>query len=68
MRRANKMIEDFSQKDKRLYYFNSATPLLDGTGRPNDELFLSDRLHLNDKGYELWTKLLTPVIKQAMTQ
>jgi lysophospholipase L1-like esterase len=68
MKNANKMIEDFSQKDERLYYFDSGTPLLDNTGRPNDELFLSDRLHLNDKGYTLWTKLLTPVIKKAMNQ
>lgn len=68
MKQANKMIEDFSQKDDRLYYFDSAAPLLNNDGRPNDELFLRDRLHLNDKGYEIWTKLLTPVIKNAMNQ
>ena len=68
MKDANKMIEDFSQKDDRLYYLDAATPLLDSNGQPNDELFLSDRLHLNDKGYEIWTKLLTPIIKKAMNQ
>ena len=68
MKNANKMIEAFSQKDDRLYYFNGAAPLLNSDGRPNNELFLSDKLHLNDKGYELWTKLLTPVIKNAMNQ
>jgi len=68
MKDANKMIEDFSQKDDRLYYLDAATTLLDSNSQPNDELFLSDRLHLNDKGYQIWTKLLTPVIKQAMDQ
>lgn len=68
MKNANKMIEAFSQKDDRLYYFDGAAPLLNSDGRPNNELFLSDKLHLNDKGYELWTKLLTPVIKNAMNQ
>ena len=66
MKAANKMINDFSKKDKRLFYFDAATPLLDSDGIPNDELFLSDRLHLNSKGYELWTKLLTPIIKETM--
>lgn len=68
IKQTNKMIENFSQKDDRLYYFDGATPLLNSDGRPNDELFQSDRLHLNDKGYELWTKLLTPVIKKVMNQ
>lgn len=68
MKNANKKIEDFSQKDERLYYFDGGTPLFDSHGRPNDELFLSDKLHLNDKGYELWTRLLTPIIKKAMNQ
>jgi hypothetical protein len=68
MKQANKMIEDFSKKDDRLYYFDGAAPLLNNDNRPNNDLFLNDRLHLNDKGYELWTKLLTPVIHKALDQ
>jgi lysophospholipase L1-like esterase len=68
MKEANREIEDFSQKDSRLFYVDAATPLLDSKGEPNDELFLSDQLHLNDKGYNLWTKLLTPVLKKAISQ
>ena len=66
MKTANKMIQDFSKKDSRLFYLDAATPLLNKDGEPNDELFLSDRLHLNSKGYEIWTKLLTPILKEAM--
>lgn len=66
MKDANKMIEDYSKKDDRLYYFDSAAPLLDSNSRPKDDLFLKDKLHLNDKGYEIWTKLLIPIIKKAM--
>ena len=66
MKEANKMIKDFSEKDSRLLYFDAATPLLNSNGAPNNELFLSDRLHLNSKGYEIWTKLLTPILKEAM--
>jgi lysophospholipase L1-like esterase len=66
MNRANMMIRDFSEKDRRLLYFDSATPLLDSEGKPNAELFLSDRLHLNAKGYEVWTRRLRPIIKEAL--
>ena len=65
MNEANMMIKDFSGKDGRLFYFDSATPLLSSAGKPNVEFFLKDQLHLNDKGYEVWTKLLRPIIEKA---
>ena len=65
MNEANKMIEEFSKKDDHLFYFDGATELFDGDGRPNQQLFLKDQLHLNSKGYEVWTKLLSPVIREA---
>jgi lysophospholipase L1-like esterase len=65
MKEANDMIRDFSAKDTRLFYFDSAAPLLGTDGKPKEELFLKDQLHLNDKGYEVWTRLLHPVIKKA---
>ncbi len=67
MKSANMMIKDYSMKDSRLSYFDGATPLLDSEGEPNAELFLGDKLHLNSKGYEVWTKLLKPTIKEALT-
>ena len=68
MKEANAMIRDFSDKDGRLFYFDSAAPLLGSDGMPDDALFLKDQLHLNEKGYEAWTKLIRPVIKKAFEQ
>jgi lysophospholipase L1-like esterase len=68
MKQANAMIRDFSDKDRRLFYFDSAAPLLESDGMPDDAFFLKDQLHLNDKGYEAWTKLIRPVIKKALGQ
>jgi lysophospholipase L1-like esterase len=65
MNEANMMINDFSGKHDLLFYFDSATPLLSSDGKPNVEFFLKDQLHLNDKGYEVWTKLLRPIIEKA---
>jgi len=66
MNEANMMIKDFSGKNSRLFYFDSATPLLDSDGKPNPAFFLKDQLHLNDKGYEVWTKLIRPIINEAI--
>jgi hypothetical protein len=65
MNEANAMIRDFSDKDSRLFYFDSAMPLMGSDGKPDNAFFLKDQLHLNDKGYEAWTKLIRPVIKKA---
>jgi lysophospholipase L1-like esterase len=66
MSQANRMIEGLSEKDRRLYYFDAATPLLNREGKPNLDLFLNDRLHLNPKGYKIWTRLLRPVLQEAL--
>ncbi len=66
MAEANKMIEDFSGTDRRLSYFDSATPLLKDDGKPDDKLFLKDKLHLNAAGYRIWTKAIRPMIDEAM--
>ncbi|MHC4323129.1 MAG: GDSL-type esterase/lipase family protein [Planctomycetota bacterium] len=65
MNEANMMIKGFSEKDGRLFYFDSATPLLASDGKPNVEFFLKDQLHLNDKGYEVWTKRIRPIVGKA---
>jgi len=66
MNEANMMIKDFSGKNGRLFYFDSATPLLDSDGKPDSAFFLKDQLHLNDKGYEVWTKRIRPIINKAL--
>ena len=66
MNEANMMIQGFSGKDGRLFYFDAATPLLGPDGKPNAELFLGDNLHLNSKGYDVWTQLLRPTLREAL--
>jgi lysophospholipase L1-like esterase len=66
MNEANMMIKDFSGRDGRLFYFDAATPLLGKNGKPDEKLFLADNLHLNSKGYEVWTTLLRPIIKETL--
>ena len=53
--KANALVQVAIQKDERLAYVDVVTPMLGKDGEPTAELFQKDRLHLNAKGYELWT-------------
>jgi acetyl esterase/lipase len=65
MNEANLMIKKFSDKDGRLFVFDSASPLLGIDGKPDEQFFLKDNLHLNSKGYDVWTRKLKPIVKEA---
>jgi lysophospholipase L1-like esterase len=61
--KANGLVADFCKKDERLLYVDVGKALLGEDGKPREELFAKDGLHLNDKGYELWTGVLKPHLK-----
>lgn len=65
MKDVNDKIAEFTRTDKRLYYADCASCLLDN-GKPNDSLFIEDRLHLNKQGYKTWTKVLRPIIDNVL--
>jgi lysophospholipase L1-like esterase len=60
MKEVNSQIKKRTEKNKRVLYVDTATPMLGSDGRPRSELFLDDSLHLNDRGYRLWTDILKP--------
>lgn len=66
MDKANNLIKAFSGKSGRLFFADLGTPLLGADGKPDNSLFLSDKLHLNAKGYRVWTRAIRPVIEKAI--
>lgn len=58
VRSANRMIEEYARTDPRLKFIDVFTHMLGEDGKPRPELFVEDRLHMNAKGYELWTSLI----------
>ena len=62
MVKANGIIKDFCNTDNRLQFIDIWTPMLGNDGKPKPELFAKDGLHLNSKGYALWTKIVTPYL------
>lgn len=54
--RANALIAAECARDPLCRFVDVFTPMLDAQGRPREELFLSDRLHMNAQGYAIWTE------------
>ncbi|MBN1362512.1 MAG: hypothetical protein JW993_18085 [Sedimentisphaerales bacterium] len=62
MNKANDLVKTFSERSGRLLFADLGTPLLGADGEPDPTLFLDDRLHINARGYALWTKALAPLL------
>lgn len=64
MLRANALIRVFLAARKNTSYVNVWGPMLKNL-KPNEELFVKDKLHMNEKGYAIWKKAIEPkLVKQ----
>ncbi|MCB1277439.1 GDSL-type esterase/lipase family protein [Prosthecobacter sp.] len=62
MRELNRLAEEFCKTDKRLEYINTHDDMLGADGKPLPDIFVSDQLHMNPKGYTIWTKIIAPYL------
>ncbi|WP_460636906.1 SGNH/GDSL hydrolase family protein [Larkinella harenae] len=60
---ANRLIKEYLAKQSRAEYLDIYTPMLDANGQIKGELFRADSLHMNPKGYAIWTEKLKPLLK-----
>ncbi len=68
MESANQKIKAYNQEHPQLYYVDLATSLLGTDGTPDDSFFVDDKLHLNDRGYAVWNRILGPKLDQWYQQ
>ncbi len=64
MATANAMVKTYCEATPGAHYLDIATPMLTPRG-PDPMLFLADGLHLNDKGYEVWTSVIRGPVVEA---
>lgn len=63
MKQANLLIGQFLKSQKNTSYIDVFHPMLQANGKPIPAIFLSDSLHMNDKGYAIWKKVISPYLK-----
>lgn len=62
----NGLIREYSEGDKSLYFIDTAASYLGKDGKPKDELFVKDLLHLNAEGYKVWAEIIKTSLSKAM--
>ena len=63
MKQANVKIRKFTETKDNLFYLDTATPMLNAEDRPKPQIFLDDGLHMNEEGYKIWNKIISPYLK-----
>ena len=63
MAKANAAVKAYCDSTPGATYLDTVTPMLTTDGTPDPSLFVEDGLHLNDKGYRVWTAVVRdPVV------
>ena len=57
---ANRLIQQFLQSKKKAVFVDVYYKMLDKNGKPMNDVFSPDNLHMNAKGYHIWQKAIEP--------
>jgi lysophospholipase L1-like esterase len=60
----NKQLEAWTSKKRKVKYVDVWTPMINRDGTLKNDIFIADGLHLNDKGYAIWTNTLKKFIRR----
>ncbi len=59
----NSLIRQYLAGKRNTVYVDVYSRMLDNSGEPKADIFLDDELHMNEKGYAIWTEALRPVLR-----
>lgn len=66
IRQAGELIRNYCEQDAHAYYIAAADAFLNSDGMPRADLFQPDRLHLNERGYALWTGIIKSELEKVL--
>jgi lysophospholipase L1-like esterase len=64
VKEANRLIRDFTARDDKLGFIDIFPATLGPDGKPRTDIFLSDRLHPNAKGYAIYQSIIAPYLEK----
>ena len=56
-------LKNWASKQKNVSVVDIWSPMLDENGALDKTLFLDDDLHINSKGYDIWTEVIRPFVE-----
>ncbi len=60
----NQKISDYARQHPSVEFVDVFSAMLGADGLPRPEIFVADRLHMNERGYEIWTRILKPRLSE----
>ena len=63
MQEANELIRNYCEDQNNMYFVDVSKVMLDSSGKPIEELYQADGLHMTLAGYERWVALVRPLIE-----
>ena len=68
-RLVNEFFKKYCQEhQKKAYYIDMYESLLTTTGAPNGDYLAADKLHLNEKGYAVWTRFTREFLERNLSE
>jgi lysophospholipase L1-like esterase len=62
VKEANEQIRSYLRNMRKTVFIDVYSAMLNADGSIKNELFSEDRLHMNDKGYAIWKRLIGPYL------
>ncbi|HAM11419.1 MAG: hypothetical protein A2X05_15370 [Bacteroidetes bacterium GWE2_41_25] len=66
IQKANNLIKEYCDNSKNLYFIKTDLAFLDEDGKPINEFFRDDLLHLNADGYAVWKKIIKDELDRVL--
>lgn len=66
IREANHLMQDYCNKHPDLHFIATSTEYLGQDGKPKADLFISDQLHMNQSGYDIWKRLIKDELNKVL--
>lgn len=63
MKKANQLIKSFLATQKNTTFINVWPAMFNKNGTIKKDIFIEDDLHMNEKGYRIWQRLIAPHLK-----
>ena len=60
--KTNALIANYIGTQPRVQFIDVGQAMLDAQGKPRDDIFSEDGLHMNARGYAIWTSIIKPVL------
>lgn len=60
----NRIIKKYTEITPKTHYIDVSSAMFNEDYSIKNDIFISDRLHMNEKGYQIWTEIIKPVISE----